>query len=75
MSDDDDFGFSIVSETEVNNPKIETAQNKLEQLRKLILPLLNNLAKDDNKDYIHWPNRSKKLKELIGKINKIVDNP
>lgn len=48
-------------------------QNKLEQLRKMIMPLLNNLAKDEKSEYIYWPDRAKKIKSFIDKVNKVVD--
>ena len=88
--DDDDFGFSLVSEkelkaletqlaqevkkkeTEVQKTNLEM-QNKLEQLRSMIMPLLTNLSKDDSREYIYWPDRSKKIKAFINKVNKIVD--
>lgn len=48
------------------------AQQKLQQLYKLIMPLLNNLAKDDGKDYIYWPDRTTKIKQFVTKIEAIV---
>ncbi len=49
-------------------------KDKLESLYKLIMPLLMNLQKDDSKEYIFWPDRSKKMKTFIDKVNKIVEN-
>ncbi len=49
-------------------------KDKLESLYKLIMPLLMNLQKDDSKEYIYWPDRSKKMKVFIDKVNKIVEN-
>jgi len=34
----------------------------------LILPLLTNLMKNPQKEYIHWPNRTEKLQAQIDKI-------
>ena len=48
-------------------------QTKLEQLYKTVMPLLNNLAKDSQKEYIYWPDRSKKMNEFIERIKKIVE--
>jgi len=48
-------------------------QSKLEQLYKTVMPLLNNLAKDSQKEYIYWPDRSKKMNEFIERIKKIVE--
>ena len=47
---------------------------KLEALYKLIMPLLINLQKDDNKEYIYWPDRSKKMTTFIARVNKIVND-
>jgi hypothetical protein len=71
--DEDDFGFSFISKEEISKEGKQTTQNKLEAMRKLILPLLNNLAKNEDKDTIYWPNRTKKIKDVISKINKLVD--
>lgn len=42
-----------------------------ERLMGAILPLLQNLMRDDGKDYIFWPNRKEKIQEFINKLNKI----
>ena len=47
---------------------------KLEKLHKMIMPLLNNLAKDPDKEYIHWPNRTAKIEDFKKKINKLVSD-
>lgn len=70
LNEEDDFGFTAVSEQEVNQ---EDMQAKLEGLRKMILPLLNNLKKNPEKEYIHWPNRVEKIDAFIKKMNKYVD--
>ncbi len=49
-------------------------KDKLETLYKLIMPLLLNLAKDDDKEYIYWPERTKKMKAFIDKVDKLVNN-
>lgn len=49
------------------------AQTKLETLRDMIMPLLNNLAKDPEKEYILWPNRAEKIAAFIEKVNTFVD--
>ena len=91
LNEDDDFGFSLVSETELKaheellKQKIEeqskvvqktTAemQDKLQGLRDMVMPLLNNLAKDPEKTYILWPDRAVKIKAFIKKVNDYVDN-
>ena len=47
-------------------------QEKLDKLYNLILPLLNNLAKNPEKEYIYWPDREKKLTEFRKKIDKLM---
>ena len=91
LDESNDFGFSLVSETELKaheqllQKKIEEQSkvvqktetdltDKLHGLRDMIMPLLNNLAKDPEKTYILWPERSAKIKLFIEKINKYVDN-
>lgn len=49
-------------------------KDKLEALYKLIMPLLMNLQKDNEKEYIYWPDRSKKMAAFITKVNKIVND-
>jgi len=49
-------------------------KDKLETLYKLIMPLLLNLAKDDDKEYIYWPERTKKMKAFIDKVDKLVND-
>jgi hypothetical protein len=69
----------VVKTTEEMQNKLkqtsEELQNKLHGLRKMVMPLLNNLAKDPERDYIHWPDRVEKIQKFINKINNYVDNP
>ena len=41
---------------------------KLVELEKMIVPLLVNLMKNSEKEYIYWPNRREKIQEQIDKI-------
>jgi len=89
--EDNDFGFSAVSEDELKSMERQLQQqvqqkeqelsltskeykDKLELMYKLIMPLLVNLSKDSEKEYILWPDRSKKMKAFIDKINNIMEN-
>ena len=87
MSDDFfDFGFTAVDEEELEavqkiNKKAEaskteasSAQTKLDKLYNAITPLLNNLKKNPEKEYILWPNRLKKVEEFEDYIQKIYMN-
>lgn len=40
-------------------------------LEKMIIPLLKNLQKNPDKEYIYWPNRTEKLQKQIDKILEI----
>jgi len=76
-SDEDDFGFSAVSEEEYNKSITESEQTveayklKLKEVEKLILPFLTKLLKTADNAYIHWPNRAPQIEKQIEKIVKI----
>ena len=57
----------IVVKTAIDN------QAKLQGLVDMIMPLLNNLAKDPEKEYILWPNRAEKIQIFIKKVKDYVD--
>lgn len=44
---------------------------KLQEVEQLILPLLYNLQKNTEKEYIHWPNRKDIIQKQIEKILKV----
>jgi hypothetical protein len=82
LNDEFDFGFSSISEDDfiaredkaVANA-VEGVQNKVEKMYHLILPLLNNLAKDgDINAYIHWPDRGDKIEQFKKKLADIVNS-
>lgn len=76
MSDIFDFGFTAVDEEELEavqtakqqasavESTATTTQEKLDRLYNAITPLLNNLKKNPEKDYILWPNRLEKVEEF-----------
>lgn len=71
-----DFGFTAVDEEEVSTPIVtdvkttveEDFKVKLKSLEGMILPLLVNLMKNPEKEYIHWPNRGPLIQKQIDKI-------
>ena len=65
--EDGDFGFSFSSAEDVGNPYKEA----LEKVLKLFIPLLKNLAKEPQKETIVWPNRTKKIEEVMKKLDAI----
>jgi hypothetical protein len=46
----------------------QEVKGKLVQLEQLIMPLLVNLMKNPDKEYIYWPNRQTKLQEHVDKV-------
>ena len=76
-----DFGFTAMDADELASidtkivEKTTSATDVINKLDNFVRPLLENLAKDSDKDYIYWPNRvdiiNKKLKEL-DEIQKIL---
>jgi len=46
----------------------EIVAGKLIELERLIIPLLINLMKNSEKEYIYWPNRKEKIQEQIDKV-------
>lgn len=77
LNEEDDFGFSAVSEEEYNKvvtdseQTVENYKEKLEQVEKLIVPFLVKLLKTADKEYIYWPNRKPVIESQIEKIVKI----
>lgn len=69
--EDDDFGFTIVSEEELTSGQ-DQLNNQLQLLYNAIIPLLKNLQANPEKEYILWPNRVDKIKEFKAKIDAIV---
>ena len=76
LEEDFDFGFTTHSGEEfVPAVQVSAAQNKAEAMYKLIVPLLNNLAKDaDKNDVIKWPNRAAKISEFKKKLEAILNS-
>jgi len=76
MNDIFDFSFTAVDESELEavqalgatakdvEEKASTTQDKLDKLYNAIVPLLNNLKKNPEKEYILWPNRLEKVEEF-----------
>jgi len=84
MSDDIfDFGFTAVTLDELEVIQETTAQlesttaeasevkARLDNIYKAIQPLLNNLKKDPERDYIYWPERLTKIEAFSDHIDKL----
>lgn len=86
MAEENEFGFSLMSEREIRAKEAELdlklqqvliesrkQKVKLVELRDMIMPLLENLIKDPEKTYILWEDRVPRVKEFIEKINRHVE--
>jgi len=70
LNEEDDFGFTF---TDSQDAAMHTG-NKLLGLKNMIMPLLNNLMKDTDKDTILWPNRVDKIKTFIKKMDDYIQS-
>lgn len=75
---DDDFGFSFADENEITQPVVQEHQStnqeltqKLQMMYDAIIPLLKNLNKNPEQEYIKWPNRTPKLVQFKEKLDSI----
>ena len=83
MSDMFDFGFTAVDEDELQAVQqtaalandaeqlATTTQDRLDKLYNAIVPLLNNLKQNPEKDYILWPNRLEKVEQFESHLQSI----
>ena len=81
-----DFGFSIVDEGELEvlqeaqdtittvSAEAATLEDRLNKLYNMMMPLLNNLAKNPDKNYIFWPNRLAKIEQFRDQLDKVYLN-
>jgi hypothetical protein len=49
-------------------------KDKLNMMHAMILPLIANLSKDPQKEYILWPGRDKKLAEFKKKLDALIND-
>jgi len=83
MNDLFDFGFTAVDEDELQavqelqattqsvSANAQSTQEKLDALYNAIIPLLNNLKANPEKEYILWPNRLAKVEAFETKLTGI----
>lgn len=77
-----DFGFTAATEEELTEPivtdvkaaTVEELKTKLLEVERLVMPLLVNLMKNPDKEYIKWPNRKPVIEAQIQKILTITRN-
>lgn len=62
----------VLSEVEDRTAAMrDECKSKLLEVEGLILPLLNNLMANPQKDYIHWANRTERLSAQIDRITRV----
>ena len=60
---------AVIDEVEERKTEIDKQlTDKMKSMEKMIIPLLKNLMKNPEKEYIYWPNRTEKLQKQIDKI-------
>jgi len=76
----DDFGFSFSNEDDLIADAVAPAadevadlKKRLEAVRKIYLPLLQNLSKNSDQPIIKWPDRGPVLKKQIDKLIMLTD--
>ena len=75
-----DFGFTAMDAEElasVDTKIVEKTTSATEVVNKMddfIRPLLENLMRDSDKDYIYWPNRTEILQRKLEELNLIQKN-
>ena len=71
------FGFAALDADELKavdssiSSSTTQANAIIEKLDDFVRPLLENLAKDSDKDYIYWPNRVDTINKKILELDKI----
>jgi hypothetical protein len=82
---DFDFGFTMMNEDDLEVVKevkstvessaseIDKLQNKCDTLYNMVLPLLNNLAANPDKDYIKWDGKDRlaKIEQFRDKMDEV----
>jgi len=75
-----DFGFTAMDADELASidtkivEKTTSATEVINKLDNFVRPLLENLAKDSDKDYIYWPNRVEIIQKKLEELNEIQKN-
>ena len=75
-----DFGFTAMDADELASvdtkivEKTTTATEVINKMDNFIRPLLENLMRDSDKDYIYWPNRTEILQKKLEELNSLQDS-
>tara|TARA_R110002074_G_scaffold7751_6_gene32721 strand:- start:7244 stop:7513 length:270 start_codon:yes stop_codon:yes gene_type:complete len=80
---DFDFGFTAMDAEELDAVQEQVqavsqatavateVQDKIDALYNMIMPLLNNLQKNPEKEYIYWPNRMDKVESFRDQLTEV----
>ena len=75
---EDDFGFTFGNEDDIVaealspvSDEVTDLKKRLEAIRKIYLPLLQNLSKNADQPIIKWPDRGPVLKKQIAKLTSL----
>jgi len=72
-----DFGFTAIDADELASidtkivEKTVASATAIAKMDDFIRPLLENLMKDSDKDYIYWPNRVEILRKKLDELDEI----
>lgn len=76
----DDFGFTFDNEDAIVagaiapvSDEITDLKKRLEAIRKIYMPLLQNLAKNSDQPIIRWPDRGPMLKKQMDKLTMLTE--
>lgn len=76
----DDFGFTFGNEDDIvaeaiapASDEITDLKKRLEAIRKIYMPLLQNLAKNADQPIIKWPDRGPILQKQIAKLTTLTE--
>lgn len=65
-----------ISEIKNDNNRLRKEMvERMKTLESLMIPLLNNLLKNPDKEYIHWKDREEPIQTQINKILEITRKP
>ena len=69
---DEEWDFGFTSEEEIKTFASTEINSKIVEMKNLILPLLNNLKKNPDKDIIKWEGKQR-VKQIDAFIKKLED--
>lgn len=72
------FGFMLVKSDEIEEVqaremKASSWEDKAHRIYNAIVPLLDNLSGNDEKDYIYWPDRTQKIRDFDSRLKSILE--